>query len=220
MNNKEGGEQLLFLDRHRIISAIEKIKHSMDTERSATIQIQLNLKGYDPRKDNKISKDMIFPYKVRNDDKIVVIADEARSRICQDANIPYALIEDLVGEEKTKNRIRNDIFKRNKYFIMCPGYNKVYQLKNILRAGKTPYIVKSDDDIRDVFEAARKSYKFRIKDFAATSFPVGHTGMDPEQVYENVKTGMTLVISYLKKGLQSLNGVFIKATLTKPIVIY
>ncbi|ADM11510.1 ribosomal protein L1 domain-containing protein [Encephalitozoon intestinalis ATCC 50506] len=216
--SKQGEEQLAFLEAKRIISVINRLKENEDAEKTATIQIQVNLKGYDARKDNKLSKDMAFPYKVRRLDKTIVIADEAHVQTCVDAEVPYVSIEEISGDNKKAKR--DEVLKRNKYFILCPGYNKVFQLKNILRCGKTPYILKNDDDIKTVFETAKRSYKLRIKDFAVTSFPVGHTGMETDHIYENIKTGMGLLISYLKKGSQSLKGVMIKTNQTSPITLY
>lgn len=216
--NSKNEEQLVFLERERVVPIIERMKQNENVKKVATVQVQVNLKGFDARKDNKISKDMVLPYKVRRADKVIVIADEARAQTCREAGIPCASIEELCGDDKKPKR--NSIFKENKYFILYPGYNKVYQLKNILRQGKTPYLVKSDDRIEDVYEVARRSYKLRIKDFAVTSFPVGHTGMESEEIYENIRTGVNLLISYLKKGLQNLKGVIVKTNQTKPIVLY
>lgn len=217
--SKQGEEQqLAFLDPKRIISVIDRLKENEDPEKIATVQIQVNLKGYDPRKDNKLSKDMAFPYKVRRLDKIIVIADEAHIKACVDADLPHVSIEEISGDNKKAKR--DAVLKGNKYFILCSGYNKVFQLKNILRCGKTPYILKNDDDIKAVFEAAKKSYKLRIKDFAVTSFPVGHTGMESDHIYENIKTGMGLLISYLKKGTQNLKGVMIKTNQKSPVTLY
>lgn len=218
MSEKQMEEQIMFLDRERVVPIIERIKKGEDPEKTATVQIQINLKGYDPKKDNKISKDIVLPYKVRRADKIIVIADEQRAQTCRDAGIPFATVEELSGEDKKSKR--DMLFKENKYFILCPGYNKVYQLKNILRRGKTPYILKNEDKLEDVFETARRSYKLRVKDFAVTSFPVGHTGMDADEVYENIKSGMNMLVGYLKKGVQNLKGVMIKTNQTKPVVLY
>ncbi|AFN82993.1 60S ribosomal protein L10A [Encephalitozoon romaleae SJ-2008] len=218
MNNQSEEQQLAFLDPKRITSIIDRLKENEDPEKTATIQIQVNLKGYDPRKDNKLSKDMSFPYKVRRLDKIIVIADEAHIKACVDAGLPHVSIEEIAGDDKKAKR--DAVLKENKYFILCSGYNKVFQLKNILRFGKTPYILKDDDDIKAVFEAAKRSYKLRIKDFAVTSFPVGHTGMDSDHIYENIKTGMGLLISYLKKGTQNLKGVMIKTNQQSPVTLY
>ncbi|KAM0672433.1 putative ribosomal protein L1 [Ordospora colligata] len=211
-------DQLAFLEAKRITGVIERLKAGCKPEKVDTIQIQVNLKGYDAKKDNKVSKDMVFPYKVRRADKVIVIADEARMKECTEKDIPCVSIEEISAD--SKKSIRERLFKTNKYFILCPGYQKVYQLKNILRHGKTPYIMKNDDDVSKVFEQAKKSYKLRIKDFAVTSFPVGHTGMDPEHIYENIRCGMGLLISYLKKGQQSLNGVMIKTNQASPITLY
>ncbi|KAH9412296.1 putative ribosomal protein L1 [Ordospora pajunii] len=210
-------DQLAFLEVKRIVGVIERLKTGCK-EKVDTIQIQVNLKGYDAKKDNKVSKDMAFPYKVRRADKVVVIADEAHMKECTEKGIPCVLIDEISADNKKS--VRERLFKTNKYFILCPGYQKVYQLKNILRCGKTPYIMKNDDDVSKVFEQAKKSYKLRIKDFAVTSFPVGHTGMDSEHVYENIKCGMGLLLSYLKKGLQSLDGVLIKTNQASPITLY
>ncbi|CAD26579.1 60S RIBOSOMAL PROTEIN L10A (L1 in yeast) [Encephalitozoon cuniculi GB-M1] len=219
MSKQAEEEQLAFLDSGRIIGIINQLKESEDPEKIVTIQIQVNLKGFDPRKDNKVSKDMVLPYRVRSLDKTIVIADEAHVKVCIDANLPYVPIDEISGDDKKD--IRESVLKKNKFFILCPGYNKIYQLKNILRCGKTPHILRNGDDINAVFETGKKSCKLRIQDdFSVTSFTVGHTGMDSEHIYENIKVGMGLLVSYLKNGSQNLKGVMIKTDQSPPVTLY
>ncbi|EOB13884.1 60S ribosomal protein L10A [Nosema bombycis CQ1] len=62
-------DELVFLDKTKIDSVLNDIKVENE-DFTDTIQVQVNLKGLDPKRDNKITKDVTMPHKVRYMDKI------------------------------------------------------------------------------------------------------------------------------------------------------
>lgn len=210
-------DEFLFLDKTRVESVLDEIKSEND-EFTDTIQVQVNLKGLDPKRDNKITKDVTMPHKVRYMDKIIVIADKETAERCEKNNIPFYTIDDLMQDKMIKER--KNIFKINKHFILSKGYNKVYQLKNFLRAGKIPYQLKPDDKVEDVYKNATYMYKLRVKDMSVTSFPIGHTKMDNNALYENLKHVFGVVVAALKKGEDNIKNVFLKGAQKTPKKIY
>ena len=117
-----------------------------------------------------------------------MIADEASAQVCMDACIPCASIEELSEDDK---KVKVSLSSRIK--------SMSFSVLDTIRSTSSR-----------IFLEGESSYKLRIKDFAITPFPAWHTGMDSEQVYENARAGMNLVVYYLKKGLQNLKGVVIK----------
>jgi large subunit ribosomal protein L10Ae len=217
MDVQENAE-LSIISTTKLASSVEKIKAGLTQEQLSTVQIQVNLKGYDSKKDNKLSKDIIFPHRIRRTDKTVVIVDKENIEQCRELGVRYGLIDELMREDKKEEREK--LFEDMCYFILYPGYNKVYQLKNILRVGKIPYLMKHTDDLAAVYDTGNRTFKLRIVDMAITSFVAGHTQMPTDDIVDNVKAGLNLLLSYLKKGDQNVKKVFIKADRAKPIAIY
>lgn len=217
MAKNDEQNELLFLEKTRIERFLDEIKNE-NVDYTDTIQVQVNLKGLDPRRDNKITKDISMPHKARNLAKTIVLADKDTAQICQEKSIPYFLIDDLM-QDKMMNE-KKKIFKQNKYFILCKGSNKIFQTKVFLRAGKIPYVLKDDDKVENVFQNALKTYRLRVKDMAVTSFPIGDTKMSNEELYENLKHGMSVVTAALKKGEENIKNVFLKGAQKAPKQVY
>ena len=217
MAKNDEQNELLFLEKTRIERFLNEIKNE-NAEFTDTIQVQVNLKGLDPRRDNKITKDISMPHKARNLAKTIVLADKDTAKVCQEKNIPYYLIDDLM-QDKMMNE-KKKIFKQNKYFILCKGSNKIFQTKVFLRAGKIPYVLKDDDKVENIFQNALKTYRLRVKDMSVTSFPIGDTKMNNEDLYENLKHGMSVVTAALKKGEENIKNVFLKGAQKAPKQVY
>ncbi|EEQ82932.1 hypothetical protein NCER_100300 [Vairimorpha ceranae BRL01] len=213
----EEKNQLLFVDRTKIDKLLEDIKEE-NKEYTDTIQVQVSLRGLDPRRDNKITKDITMPYKSRYLSKTIVLADKDTGAICEEKGIPFVLIDDLMQDKMITEKKK--IFKSNKYFILCKGSNKVFQTKIFLRAGKIPYMLKDDDKVDVVYNNALKMYRMRVKDMSVTSFPVGHTKMDNNEIFENIKHGLTIMTAALKKGEENIKNVFLKGAQRAPKKLY
>lgn len=213
----EEKNQLLFVDRTKIDKLLEDIKEE-NKEYTDTIQVQVSLRGLDPRRDNKITKDITMPYKSRYLSKTIVLADKDTGAICEEKGIPFVLIDDLMQNKMITEKKK--IFKSNKYFILCKGSNKVFQTKIFLRAGKIPYMLKDDDKVDVVYNNALKMYRMRVKDMSVTSFPVGHTKMDNNEIFENIKHGLTIMTAALKKGEENIKNVFLKGAQRAPKKLY
>ena len=213
----EEKNQLLFVDRTKIDKLLEDIKEE-NKEYTDTIQVQVSLRGLDPRRDNKITKDITMPYKSRYLSKTIVLADKDTGAICEEKGIPFVLIDDLMQDKMITEKKK--IFKSNKYFILCKGSNKVFQTKIFLRAGKIPYMLKDDDKVDVVYNNALKMYRMRVKDMSVTSFPVGHTKMDNNEIFENIKHGLTIMTAALKKGEENIKNVFLKGAQRAPKRLY
>ncbi|EQB62216.1 60s ribosomal protein l10a [Vairimorpha apis BRL 01] len=167
MAKNDEQNELLFLEKTRIERFLDEIKNE-NAEFTDTIQVQVNLKGLDPRRDNKITKDISMPHKARNLAKTIVLADKDTAKV----------------------------------------------------SGKIPYVLKDDDKVENIFQNALKTYRLRVKDMSVTSFPIGDTKMNNEELYENLKHGMSVVTAALKKGEENIKNVFLKGAQKAPKQVY
>jgi large subunit ribosomal protein L10Ae len=216
MNDQDA--ELSIVSNAKLASSIEKVKEDASQRYRSTVQVLINLRGYDPKKDNKLSKDFVFPHRIRKTDKTIIVVDRENLEMCKEKGMNYGYIDELMREDKREERER--LFSEMYYFILYPGYNKVYQLKNILKEGKIPYLMKPTDSLEDVYEMGNRTFKVRIVDMFVTSFVAGHTDMDTDDIAENIRTGLNLLVSHLKQKEQSIKGIIIKPARGKPVTIY
>lgn len=185
-----------------------------------SIQIQIATKGYENRKDPKMTKEIKFPYHMRLKPGTCAIGDANAKEIADAHNIPFALITEYEGTTPDMVKKREKFMKGFSYFILCPGYNKAFNLKEILMKKKTHFMCNDNQKLPEVFDACRFTYKLKIKDWYSVSFPVGHTGQTKEQIVDNLKYGIQFLADNLKKGPLNIKDCYIKRTTGQKIKLH
>lgn len=206
-----------FLDDEIVPKAIEDIISSCG-EKNESIQLQISIKGYENRKDPKMTKDIVFPNIMRRDPSVCIIGNSTVQLIAEELGIPFANISSY--EAKSLIKERNDLISSYKYFILCPDYQKAFNLRDILRKKKTHFMCQDINKLSEVYASVLKTYRIKVKDWFALSFPVGHCKMHAEQILENVKFGVQFLVDNLKKGPQNIKGCYLKRTLGSNTKIY
>lgn len=202
-------KKVYFLEEPTLPEAVNQIVSSCQ-DKNETVQLQLNIKGYENRKDPKMTKDIIFPHIMRRDPSICIIGNAAAQAIAEQHNYPFALVSNF--EAKTLVKERDELISSYKYFILCPDYNKAFNLRDILKKKRTHFMCQDISKLQEIYEGCLKTYRLKVKDWFTLSFPVGHCQMTPEQIIENIKTGVQFVADNLKKGPQNIKDCFIKRT--------
>lgn len=188
------------------------------TDKNETIQLQINIKGYENRKDPKMTKDIVFPNIMRRDPSICVIGNASAQEVAERHNIPFALVSNY--EAKTLVRERDDLISKYKYFILCQDYQKAFNLRDILKKKRSHFMCQDVSKINEIYEACLKTYRLKVRDWFALSFPVGHCQMPVDQIVENIKYGVQFLSDNLKKGPQNIKDCFLKRTTGSNIKIY
>jgi len=187
-------------------------------DKNETFQVQLNLKGYENRKDPKMTKDIVFPHVMRRDPYVLVIGNESVRPVAEGLNVPFALSADFEGP--TKEKARSDLIKKFKYLILCQDYQKAFNLRDILKKKKTHFMCPVASNLPEVYGNVLVTYRLKIRDWNTISFPIGHCQMDVDTIYENAHHGITFVADQLKKGAQNIKNCFFKRTTGEVIKIY
>ncbi|KAM0681323.1 60S ribosomal protein L10A [Glugoides intestinalis] len=188
------------------------------TDKNETIQLQINIKGYENRKDPKMTKDIVFPNIMRRDPSICVIGNAAAQEVAEKHKIPFALVSNF--EAKALVRERDDLISKYKYFILCQDYQKAFNLRDILKKKRSHFMCQDVSKLNEIYETCLKTYRLKIRDWFALSFPVGHCQMPAEQIVENIKYGVQFLSDNLKKGPQNIKDCFLKRTTGANIKIY
>lgn len=210
-------KKVYFVDESIIPETVKQIIDSC-TDKNETIQLQLNIKGYENRKDPKMTKDIVFPNIMRRDPSICIIGNATVQPIAEKLNIPFALVSNY--EAKTLVREREDLIDGYKYFILCADYQKAFNLRDILKKKKTHFMCQDPSKLEDIYNACLKTYRLKVKDWFSLSFPVGHCKMSVDEIVENIKYGVQFLSDNLKKGPQNIKDCFLKRTTGKNIKIY
>lgn len=180
------------------------------TDKTESVQLQLSTKGYDNRKDPRMTKDIVFPNIMRSSPKIAVIGDEKARAAAEGLNIPFFMARELEGDAFAKQRAK--IIKNHRYLILCPNYQPGFNLREILKKRRTHFICQDLSKLATLYNDLLYTYRLKIRDWFAISFPVGHSDMSVPEIVANIKHGVQFVADNLKKGPQNVKECFIKRT--------
>lgn len=100
-----------------------------------TIELQINLKNYDPNKDKRFAGTIRVPYVPRPQMKICVLASEQHAVKCRELNIDTMSEDDIKALNKNKKLIKNLAKKYDAFLasdsiikklprLMGPGLNR------------------------------------------------------------------------------------------------
>ncbi|KAL6120818.1 hypothetical protein NUSPORA_02382 [Nucleospora cyclopteri] len=209
-----------FITDENLLPVVEQILASVEEGKEESIQVQIATKGYENRKDPKMTKEIKFPYQMRKNMDTCAIGDENAKRIAEEQNIPFANIAEFEGKSDDKKKQREKFLKNYSYYICCPNYNKAFNLKEILMKKKTHFMCNSIEQLASVYDSCKYTYKLRIKDWHSISFPVGFTGLTKEQIVENIKYAIQFLADNLKKGPMNIKDCYIKRTTGERIKIH
>lgn len=206
-----------FLTDEKLVPVVESIlaDAKANGDKLETIQIQIATKGYENRKDPKMTKEIKFPNHMRLKADTCAIGEPSAKEFADQNTIPFAAVPDFHGTSAEIQKKREKFMKRFSYFILCPGYNKAFNLKEILMKKKTHFMCSDEKKLGEVFEQCKYTYKLKIKDWHSVSFPCGHTGLTKEQIIENIKHGIQFLADNLKKGPMNIKQCYIKRTTGK-----
>lgn len=211
-------KKVSFLEDDNIVPIVQDILASK-SEKTESIQVQLNIKGYENRKDPTMTKDIVFPHPMKKNPTICIVGTEAAQPHAERLGIPLLTIAEYSGEDKKK--AREAAIQNYRHFILCPGYQKAFNLRDILRKRKrTHFICPNVDQIETISNNILKTYRLKVRDWFSVSFPVGHTEMPADEIVENVKYSIQFVADNLKKGPQNVKECFIKRVSGSAIKVY
>lgn len=209
-NKKEDQmRKVYFLEDERLMPIVNEML-STCPEANETVQLQLNIKGYENRKDPKMTKDIVFPYVMRRDPSCIIIGNDTIQPIAEKLNVPFILSSEYEG--KAKEPERDKIIKMYKYFILAADYQKSFNIRDIIKKKKTHFMCPDSTKLPEMYAGLLNTYRLKVKDWFALSFPVGHCKMPAEQIVENIKCGVQFVADNLKKGPQNIKDCYIKRT--------
>ncbi|ABW97991.1 rpl10A (nucleomorph) [Hemiselmis andersenii] len=189
---------------------------------SETIEMQIGLKNYDPKKDKRFSGTLTLPYIPKENRKVAILGDAVHLREAISANVDGYGLEDLKKFNKQKKVIKK--FSR-KYDFFLASDSIIRSIPRILgpglnKAGKFPLLVTHSEDLLEKVNSIKSNIKFELKKVLCLGVSIGNVEMDLEKLKHNISLAINFLVSLLKKNWQNVKSLHLKSTMGKPIKIY
>ena len=198
------------------------LKDRKERKFKESIDLQVNLKNYDPNKDKRFSGSLRLPNVCR-----------PRMRVCILCDLVH---EDIAKKDKLVTQNQDDLKKlnKNKKLVkkMCNQYDAFLASESIIktiprlvgphmnRAGKFPTAVAQSDNLPEKVLELQSTIKFQLKKVLCMGVAVGHVGMAEHEIVQNVTLSINFLVSLLKKNWQNVRSLYITSTMGKPIRLF
>merc|ERR1711920_315017 len=202
MGEQSQQEQLLECAQKMLQYSLEEKKRNFDE----TIEMQIMLKNYDPKKDKRFSGSVALPKVPRPRLKVCLLATEKDADRGKEAGIDVKSQEELKTWKKKEKKLAHayDAFLcsasiiRQIPRILGPGLNK---------AGKFSTSLGATEDVASKVDFLKRSVKFQMKKVLNINCAVANVAMTPDEICMNITTAINFLISLLKKGWQNIKVV-------------
>jgi large subunit ribosomal protein L10Ae len=187
-----------------------------------TIELQITLKNYDPRKDKRFSGSFKLPVQPRPNMSFCVLANAKHVATCKELGCEFMTVEDLKKLNKNKKLVKK---LAHKYDFFLASDTLIKQIPRLLgpglnRSGKFPTRVGKNDSLDAKINEVKSTIKFQMKKVMCLNVAVGNVGMTEEEVILNVQLAANFLVSLLKKGWQNIKVMYIKSTMGPVQQIY
>jgi len=201
--------------------------HTVLTERKErkfkeSIDLQVNLKNYDPQKDKRFSGSLRLPNVCRPRMKVCLLCDLVHEDVAKKQGLITQNQDDLKKLNKNKKLVKKLC---NQYDAFLASESIIKTIPRLVgphmnRAGKFPTAVAQSDNLTEKVIELQSTVKFQLKKVLCLGTCVGHAEMQDEQVRQNTVMALNFLVSLLKKNWQNLKSVYLKTTMGKPQRIY
>ncbi len=195
--------------------ALEELRKEKKRKFTQSVDLVVNLKGIDLRRDN-ISVVASIPYKVK-EKKVCGFLEEKNPAI---KTITKPEFEKYKDKDALKSLVDEyDFFISNAKLM--PAVATIFG-KALGPAGKMPspqlgiITEEKSETIKSLVEKISKSVKLRAKE-ASLKVCVGKEDMDDEKIIENVRAVHAAIVNSLPKKEENLKNTKIKFTMTRAI---
>jgi large subunit ribosomal protein L10Ae len=112
-----------------------------------------------------------------------------------------------------------------KYHVFVASETLIKQIPRLLgpglnKAGKFPTLCPQGEELSGKVDEVKATIKFQLKKVLCLNAAIGHCGMEPTQILENLKLAINFLVSLLKKNWQNVKVLYIKSTMGKPQRLY
>merc|ERR1711963_1272358 len=198
----------------------DMIQASKDKNRKFTesVELQIMLKNYDPRKDKRFSGTVKLPNIARPKFTVCVLGNQAHIDEATKHGIPHMSVEDLKKLNKDKKLVKK---LAKKYDAFLASGALIRQIPRLLgpglnKAGKFPTLLTHQDDMQAKINDLQATIKFQMKKVLCLNVAVGNVNMTEDELVQNIHLAVNFLVSLLKKHWQNVRSLYIKSTWAHP----
>lgn len=187
-----------------------------------TIDLQINLKMYDPKKDKRFAGTFRLPVVPRQNMKVCVLGDQKHCDEAKEKGYSFMSVDDLKKLNKNKSLVKKLAKKYDQFVASTALIKQIPRLlgPGLSRAGKFPTVVNATDSLDERITEVKAQVKFQMKKVTCLSVAVANVEMPADQIRTNVQLSMNFLASLLKKNWQNVGSVFVKSTMGPSFQIY
>lgn len=180
-----------------------------------TIDLQITLKNYDPRKDKRFAGSFKLPAVPRPNLNVCVLGNDIHCEQAKDLGFPHMSVDDLKKLNKNKKLVKK---LAKKYDAFVASQALIKQIPRLLgpglnRAGKFPTVVSSSDSLEAKVNEIKAQVKFQMKKVMCLNVAVGNVALTKEENLTNIKLSCNFLASLLKKNWQNIKVIYLKSTM-------
>jgi large subunit ribosomal protein L10Ae len=187
-----------------------------------SIDLQVNLKNYDPQKDKRFAGTLRLPNLCRPNMRIGIICDLQHEEQAKKQNLTTLNMEDLKKLNKNKKLVKK----------LCTGYDAFLASESIIktiprvvgphlnRLNKFPTSVALGDNLSEKAQDLQATIKFQLKKVLCLGCCIGHVNMKEDEIRQNTVLAINYFVSLLKKNWQNMKSAYLKSTMGKPQRLY
>ncbi len=197
--------------------ALETLRAEKERKFDQTLDLIINLKGIDLRKDN-INAVVNLPNKIKE------------KKVAAFFNVKNKLVDTITEPEFKRYGDKNslkDLVKKYDFFIaeaaLMPKVATIFG-KVLGPAGKMPspqlgILLKAEDaSVENLLDKISRSLKIRAKE-PSIKIPIGKLSMSDEKIIENLKEVYNGILNVLPSKKDNIKNVMIKLTMSKSIKV-
>ena len=187
-----------------------------------TIELQIGLKDYDPKKDKRFSGSMRLPNLCKTKIKVCVIGDVQHIGEAQALGIDAIDLDGLKKFNKEKKEIKK---WAKKYQLLLATDTLSRKIPRVLgptltKIGMFPQVITHDQPLSDKIAEIKSSVKFQLKKVLCMAVAVGNVNLTNAQIQQNLVSSVNFLVSLLKKGWNNIKSLTIKTTMGKPYSLF
>lgn len=210
-----------------VVEAVQSIlKNSEIKKRNflETVELQIGLKNYDPRREKRFSGNLVLPLAPRTKFKVCVLANDKDFDKAQAIGVDALKKEDLKKMKNNKKLVKK---LAKKYDAFLGSSTIVRQVPRLLgpglnKAGKFPVVITPTEDIAAKITQMQATIKFQLKSKVGMSLgvPVGNVSMSEDELVANIILAVNHMASLLPKNFQNIKRLYVKSTMGPSERIY
>merc|ERR1712076_83813 len=180
-----------------------------------SVELQINLKNYDPQKDKRFAGTVKLRHVPRPKMKVCILGDQVHCDQAKANDLPNMDIDALKKLNKDKKLVKK---LAKKYDAFLASESLIRQIPRVLgpglnRAGKFPTLITHSDNLDSKILDLKSTIKFQMKKVLCLSVAIGHVHMSEDDLVQNAHLAINFLVSLLKKHWQNVKSLHIKSTM-------